>query len=112
MGRARQGKVLGMTVAEPPSVAAVHLVPLSRLFANTTNSCKLLLFQAILNVLPRYRSGTGHVRLPLRLLVIEMAALAWFPKTFFHLSFGMTDQLGAALERLDFSVAERRLGNA
>jgi hypothetical protein len=41
-----------------------------------------------------------------------MVAIAWYPHTFFHLSFGIQDQLADILNKLDFSVEERVIARA
>lgn len=40
-----------------------------------------------------------------------MAAIAWYPKRFFRLSFGATDQLGRVLDRFEFEAEEMSLGH-
>jgi hypothetical protein len=95
-----------------PAARSVDVGMMSRMFNNTTNSYKLVFFQALLKRIGQSDLVSGNSVFTLRELAIEMAAIAWYPHTFFHLSFGLQDQLGSVLSRLDFSVDERSLGLA
>jgi len=50
--------------------------------------------------------------LSLQDLAVEMAAISWYPYTFFKLSFGIQDQMGLVLDTLNFSVDERSIAHA
>jgi hypothetical protein len=100
-----------MTI-QPPPCGKVDTHAFSQLFNSTTNSYKLAFFQALLNtLLGRERSGARDPIIALRELATEMLALAWYPHNFFRLSFGLQDQTGRVLDRLDFSLDERALTN-
>jgi hypothetical protein len=100
-----------MTI-QPPPCGKVDTPAFSQLFNSTTNSYKLAFFQALLNTLrERERSGDSDPIITLRELATEMLALAWYPHNFFRLSFGLQDQTGRVLDRLDFSLEERALTN-
>lgn len=100
-----------MTI-QPPPCGEVDTHAFSQLFNSTTNSYKLTFFQALLNTLmERERSGTRDAIIELRGLATEMLALAWYPHNFFRLSFGLQDQTGSVLDRLDFHLDERSLTN-
>lgn len=89
--------------SELPAAADLNISALSRLFDNTTNSYKLLFFQALLNKL---------VSLPIRKafllneLAVEMVTLAWYPIMFFHLSLGKQDKISHCINGLDFSLEQ------
>lgn len=100
-----------MTI-QPPPCGEVDTHAFSQLFNSTTNSYKLAFFQALLNtLLEREGSGTRASIIELRELATEMLALDWYPHSFFRLSFGLQDQIGRVLDRLDFSLDERALTN-
>ena len=97
---------------QPPPCGEVDTHAFSQLFNNTTNSYKLVFFQALLNtLLERERWGTSEPIIALQELATEMLALAWYPHNFFRLSFGLQDQTGRVLDRLDFNLDERALTN-
>ena len=96
-----------------PESFSVDVGSLSRLFDNTTNSYKLIFFQALLNLTQSEATeNRSSVILSLQDLAVEMAAISWYPHTFFKLSFGIQDQMGLTLEKLDFSVDERSIAHA
>ncbi|MBB3190723.1 HNH endonuclease domain-containing protein [Halomonas cerina] len=100
-----------MTI-QPPPCGEIDIHAFSQLFNSTTNSYKLAFFQALLNTLmERERSGARDAIIELRELATEMLALAWYPHNFFRLSFGLQDQTGSVLDRLDFNLDERSLTN-
>lgn len=85
----------------PPSLnPRLDIGALSRLFNTFTNSYKFLYFQAILASLKREGFPNSEVTLSLRSLAIEMAVIAWYPRSYFHLEFGTQDQLGKILEKI------------
>lgn len=94
-----------------PAAKDLDVGALSRVFDNTTNAYKLLFFQALLNLfLTNYRPNQP-ARFLLDDLAVEMAAIAWYPYSFFHLSFGVQDKTSEILDALQFSVNEAALGN-
>ena len=72
---------------------------LSRIFNNTTNSYKYLFFISLMELL-RYKEFNSK-KLSYRELSSMMLAYAWYPKTYFRLSFGKQDQVGKYLESID-----------
>jgi hypothetical protein len=85
----------------PPSQSPrLDIGALSRTFKTFKNSYKFLFFQAILALLKKEGLPECRVSLPLRELAVEMAVLAWYPKSYFHLEFGSQDQLGQLLEKI------------
>jgi hypothetical protein len=111
MDSPREGRVLVMTERLPPRVG-YDVAALGRLFERTTNSYKLVFFQALLQLM-KARDPNDHpsLVLSLRELIVEMLAIAWYPHRFFRLSFGVHDQIGRILDRLDFNVEERAVTN-
>jgi len=85
---------------------------LSRLFGNVTNSYKLLFFWALIELLRKRNVASDGLIFDTKDIVVEMLALAWFPHTFFRLSFGVQDQVGKMLDAVQFDVDERRAGLA
>ena len=96
--------------ALPPG--KVDILALGRIFEDTTNSYKLVFFQALLNLLKQRLPASGSVLLKTQDLAIEMAALAWYPHAFFKLSFGSQDKLGRVLDKLCFDLDERAIAHA
>lgn len=85
----------------PPS-ERVDVNVLTRLFANTTNSYKFLLMFAVLDHLEQSYGNPDDepVRISHRELGIGMLLNAWFPHTYFRLSFGRQDRVAQLLDRL------------
>src|SRR6056297_295813 len=84
--------------ALPPS-ERVPIHTLVRIFRNTRNSYKYLLFLALLRKLknPFYK---GNRTFSLEDLQAEMLTIAWYPHTYFKLSFGSQDQVAKKLRSL------------
>lgn len=88
----------------PPS-EEVSVAALSRLFADTTNSYKYIFFISILDILQRRQFDVSE-SIPFRELIIEMLANAWYPHTYFKLSFGMGDKITQNLDSLTLEITE------
>ncbi|MDY6781782.1 MAG: HNH endonuclease domain-containing protein [Cyanobacteriota bacterium] len=88
----------------PPS-DDVDVSVLSGLFSNTTNSYKYLFFISVLDILCR-RKFEGSSAIGFGELVVEMLANAWYPHTYFKLSFGRQDMVADYLDSLDLEVEE------
>lgn len=88
-----------------PSSDDLNISALSRLFNNTTNSYKFVFFLSILDILAR---RNFEVRQPISFfdLTVEMLANAWFPHTFFKLSFGTQDTIAKKLDSLVMEISE------
>ncbi len=88
-----------------PKSDKLNITALSRLFNNTTNSYKFLFFISLLDILVRRKFD---VQEPISFdeLTIEMLANAWFPHTFFKLSFGTQDTIAKKLDSLVINVEE------
>ncbi|MEZ5592778.1 MAG: HNH endonuclease domain-containing protein [Gammaproteobacteria bacterium] len=89
-----------------PTSKDLNIPALSGLFRHTTNSYKYIFFLSILELL---KDRNFSVKEPFSFhdLTIEMLVTAWFPHTFFKLSFGTQDTLTNKLDQLelDFSNA-------
>lgn len=83
----------------------VNVAALSRLFAETTNSYKYLFFISFLDILRRRQFD---VLSPISFyeIIVEMLANAWYPHTYFRLSFGTQDKLTQKLDSLDLEIGE------
>lgn len=90
------------------SSADVDVGALSALFRNTTTSYKYVFFMSLLRCLDRRDEASRRV--PLREAIVEVLALAWYPHTFFRLSLGAQDQIGAILDDLSTRIGEQELG--
>ncbi len=88
-----------------PGSDQVNVAALSRLFADTTNSYKYLFFLSLLDILNRRQF---EVRLPISFqdAIVEMLANAWYPHTFFKLSFGIQDKIAQKLNSLNLVLEE------
>jgi hypothetical protein len=88
-----------------PSSDDLNISALSRLFSNTTNSYKFVFFLSILDILAR---RNFEVKKPISFfeLTVEMLANAWFPHTFFKLSFGTQDTIAKKLDSLVLEISE------
>jgi hypothetical protein len=90
---------------ELPRSTNLSISNLSRVFGNTTNSYKYVFFLSVLDVLKRRGFDAGEA-ITFRELIIEMLANAWFPHTYFKLSFGIQDKIADQLDALNLEVSE------
>ena len=95
-----------------PNMESLNIAALSQLFDKRTTSYKMLFFWACIELLRKRNATNDGWILDTKDIVIEMLALAWFPHTFFRLSFGLNDQVGTLLDSIQFDVEERRAGLA
>ena len=90
---------LNHTSQLPPSNASLDIAAFSRLFRNVTNSYKYVFFLSILEMLRQ--TGFASARwFRIDDLVQNMLAHAWYPHTYFKLSFGAQDRIGRVLNEL------------
>jgi len=87
-----------------PDSSQVNVLALSRLFVDITNSYKYLFFLSLLDILRRNHFEIESVSF--EELIVEMLANAWFPHTFFKLSFGSQDKISQKLDSLDLVIDE------
>jgi transcriptional regulator with XRE-family HTH domain len=88
-----------------PTSEQVNVAALTRIFADTTNSYKYLFFLSLLDILNR-RHFEVLSPISFQEIIVEMLANAWFPHTFFKLSFGTQDQISNKLDSLGLVVEE------
>ena len=86
-----------------PNSGQVNVSALARLFYNTTNSYKYLFFLSILDILER-RQFEFELPISFQDMIVEMLANAWYPHTFFKLSFGALDKIAQKLDSLDMTI--------
>lgn len=88
-----------------PCPENLNIAAFLRLFNNRTNSYKFLFVLSILDILAR---RNFEVKAPISFhdLTIEMLANAWFPHTFFKLSFGSQDTITKKLDSLVLDIDE------
>lgn len=98
-------KIAPVEPAELPPSEDVDVAALSGLFADTTNSYKYLFFLSLLDILRR-RQFEVLSSISFEEIVVEMLANAWYPHTYFKLSFGTQDQIDKHLNSLNLEISE------
>lgn len=95
-----------------PAGDGLNIAALAGLFRHTTNSYKFVFFLALLELLKRHRFDVERPYTYAE-ITLEMLSLAWFPHTYFKLSFGALDQIGNKLDALAVggSDAERLMAH-
>lgn len=86
-----------------PRSSKLDINALSQLFRKTTTSYKYLFFLAVLRLLRDQRFDCSRP-LSLKTLANEMLVTAWYPHTYFKLSFGARDQVAEILKRLNLEA--------
>lgn len=95
-------------VGELPQSEEVNVSTLSRLFQKKTNSYKYLFFISLLDILKR-RQFDIYSPISFREIIIEMLANAWYPHTYFKLSFGLQDKIANKLNSLALESTDTQL---
>lgn len=90
---------------ELPQSERVNIGVLAQFFNNTTNSYKYLFFLSLLDILKRRHFETLSP-ISFEEIIIEMLANAWYPHTYFKLSFGTQDQIANKLDYLELEITE------
>ncbi|MBK1735563.1 hypothetical protein CKO15_09760 [Halorhodospira abdelmalekii] len=88
-----------------PEACGLNIAALAGLFRHTTNSYKFLFFLAILDLLRRHRFDAERPY-AYREITIEMLAIAWYPHSYFKLSFGTQDTIAQKLTALDLDFPD------
>ncbi len=88
-----------------PESNHLNISALARLFSDTTNSYKYLFFLSLLDILNR-RHFEVLSPISFQEMVVEMLANAWYPHTFFKLSFGKQDKISQTLDSLKLKIEE------
>lgn len=88
-----------------PDSDQVDVAALSRLFFDCTTSYKYLFFLSLLDILKR-RQFEVLSSISFQELIVEMLANAWYPHTYFKLSFGTQDKIAQKLDSLQLEITE------
>jgi hypothetical protein len=83
----------------------LNVAALSRLFNDVQNSYKFLFFLSLLDVL-QGKHFNVEVPISFQSLIVEMLVYAWYPHTYFKLSFGKQDQIAQKLTSLSPNIAQ------
>jgi HNH endonuclease len=92
-------------VNQLPKSENIDVSALSRLFLDTTTSYKFLFFISFLDILKR-RQFNVLSPISFEEIIVEMLANAWYPHTYFKLSFGSQDKVAQKLDSLTLDIAE------
>lgn len=105
LGNFAQHRPFVLTPQALPESERVNVSILAQLFNNTTNSYKYLFFLSLLDILKR-RNFDVLSPISFTELVVEILANAWFPHTYFKLSFGTQDKITEKLDELNLVITE------
>ena len=83
-----------------PTAPDLNIGALSALFRHTTNSYKFVFFLALLDLLKRHHFDAERLY-TYDEITVEMLVIAWYPHTFFKLSFGAQDTIAKKLDGLE-----------
>jgi transcriptional regulator with XRE-family HTH domain len=92
-------------VSQLPQFEDLDVSALSRLFSDTTTSYKFLFFISLLDILKR-RQFDVLSPISFQEIIVEMLANAWYPHTYFKLSFGSQDKIAQKLDSLALEITE------
>lgn len=109
-----------------PAHAQLDIGALAQLFSTRSTSYKYLFFLSLLDsivqatdaqtaaasnyYLELFSAKKDHLlSIPLKTVIINLLQFGWYPHRFFRLSYGRTDQVGQALDKLDFTVDEHAI---
>jgi transcriptional regulator with XRE-family HTH domain len=105
LGNFTQNSSSGTSPQSLPESKQINVSILVQLFNKTTNSYKYLFFLSLLDILKRRKfdvlSPISFVE-----LIVEILANAWFPHTYFKLSFGTQDKIAEKLDSLNLIISE------
>lgn len=88
-----------------PCSDRLNISALSRIFNKSTTSYKFLFFLSLLDILAR-RNFDASDPISFDDITVEVLANAWFPHTFFKLSFGTQDTIAKKLDSLILDIDE------
>ncbi len=86
-----------------PENEGLNVAAFSRLFDKTTTSYKYVFFLSLLDILRR-RNFDAESPISFRELLIEILVNAWYPHTYFKLSFGTQDKIAIKLDSLALNL--------
>ncbi|MBD1871669.1 hypothetical protein H6F95_31085 [Cyanobacteria bacterium FACHB-471] len=92
-------------LSQLPQAEDLNVSALSRLFSDTTTSYKFLFFISLLDILKR-RQFDVLSPISFQEIIVEMLANAWYPHTYFKLSFGSQDKIAQKLDSLVLDISE------
>ncbi len=92
-------------VSQLPQSENLDVFALSRMFSDTTTSYKFLFFISLLDILKR-RQFDVLSPISFQEIIVEMLANAWYPHTYFKLSFGSQDKIAQKLDSLVLDISE------
>jgi len=84
----------------PPSSKHLNITALSKIFDDTTNSYKFLLFNALLKLLQSEGDQKNNSLFSLQLVGVKMAAQAWWVNRYYKLLLGENDTLSNQLQKI------------
>ena len=88
-----------------PQSEQLDISALCRLFEDTRNSYKYVLFLSLLDIIKR-RLFDVSLPIDIREITIEMLANTWYPHTYFKLEFGWQDKITENLDSLQIEITE------
>jgi hypothetical protein len=91
-----------------PYSQRVDIPILLQVFSHTATSYKYLYFQALLHILEE--TGFNNQVIRLDDILLEMLTLAWYPHTYFKLSFGINDRVAQELDRIAVESSDNLAG--
>lgn len=98
-----------MTSDDLPYSKIVNIPALLNVFSSTATSYKYLFFLSLLDYLEE--THFDQLEIPLESILLEMLANAWFPHTYFKLSFGINDRITQELDRLKIDLNDGNITN-
>ncbi len=92
-------EIFSLVSQQLPQSSGVNIGILSQLFNSTTTSYKYLFFLSLLDILERH-AFEFSLEINLREVIVEMLINAWYPHSYFKLSFGSQDRIAKKLDQL------------
>jgi transcriptional regulator with XRE-family HTH domain len=100
--------LMATPIQELPKSDTVDVSAFSRLLKKTTNSYKYLFFISLLDIAQR-RQFDVLSPITFQEIIIEMLANAWYPHTYFKLSFGLQDKISDKLDSLSIDISDTKI---
>ncbi len=93
-----------LPVASLPEHERIDVGKLSSVFRDTATSYKYLFLRSIVDAVRENQDG----RIGLDDLSLRMLVTAWYPHTYFKLSFGKADKIGTILDNISPELASKK----
>lgn len=90
-----------MAASQLPPASDLPVDRLAALFSSTTNAYKYLFFLALLDLL---EATPDRADFSMREILVRLLENAWYPHTYFRLSFGRQDQVARTLDEMKLAV--------